>query len=221
MASGTPIKSARNSDQAGTIGSTTDSTIRSDELDRQIVDRDLSSGIDDNTGGDEENSSNAKKFIIDEPPIKRKRGRPPNSTKTAGNTSSNTTNKRTDKTTDKLDKVVLTPDTVQKFSAFYLFLNNTIATSQKSPDFIISIDEAQAVGEPLAEILNDMGLLGLGLDTPYMRLAMAVAGVYGGRVMFAIQMNKEKQKQKQKSESVQPANIEDIVSMNAPTMKFE
>jgi len=207
-----------NSNETGSAGSKTNSVIGNDEQDGSNIDRDISSGTDNDTSGNEKNPPNAKEFIVDEPQAKRKRGRPAKGT---GNQASSTGKQRTEKTPDKLDKVVLTPETVQKFSAFYLFINNTIATSQKSPDFIIGIQEAQAVGEPLSEILNDMGLLGVGLDTPYIRLAMAVAGVYGGRVMMRVQMSKEKQKQKASAETVQPATVDDFVSASAPAMKFD
>ena len=218
MAIGTSKQSTGNSIQAGSDGSKTDSIRGNDDQDGLNVDRDLSFGIRDDTTRNEKNSSNAKEFVIDEPPTKRKRGRPPKGT---GNTPQNTGDKRKDKASVKLDKVELTPDTVQKFSAFYLFINNTIASAQKAPDFLIGIQEAQAIGEPLSEILNDMGLLGVGLDTPYIRLAMVVAGVYGGRVMIRVQMNKEKQRQKTNAESVQPATVDDFVSANAPSMKFD
>lgn len=218
MANGPAKSTDGNSDETRSDGNETDSIERDMEQSGQINTGNDESGIDNASDGNTENTPFAKEFVASEP-LKKKRGRPPKNK--AGIGSGTSAPKQTEtKTPSKLDRPPLDTNTINQFSGFYQFINNAIATSNNAPDFQINGQEAVAIGTPLSEILNDMGLLGADLGSPYIRLAMAVAGVYGGRVMSRMVMAKEKAKAKRQAETVQAATVEDMMATDMPTMNF-
>jgi hypothetical protein len=158
------------------------------------------SGIESDQGGIESDAPQSEGQSVDDAAPKKRRGRPPGK----GNGKTGNTYTKTESPKAKLDLETsrkATPKQIEFVAGFYRQSNNLVALNYKAPDFVISEQEAQAIAEPLADILAEYGLLGEAFQSPWLKLTLVACQVYGQRVIMRVMMEKERLRQ----QSTQPA----------------